>query len=466
MRRKRNSSLLAFLLMCASTQAQIEVSYETYINSIRENNPLVARAKNIKDKGDLMYQAAKGGYDPIVTVEYENKNFDSKNYYSSLLTKVKQPIYTSQYITTGYEYGQGYYLNPDLKTATYGLPYIGIEASLLQGMLIDKRRAEILKSQRYKSYYEAEQNIQINDLLYIASLSYFDWVYSCKELNLQSYFLRLAEQRYEGIKLLANIGERAAIDTIEANMILKSRHLDMQASQLENQKKQVTLLSQRWTGATEPSPIGATITLKDSLEYSYSRVKVNYINTFQNVAISNPLLKKYEAGQEILKVEKKYKAELIKPKLDVKYNFLFNTAAGESPALSLSNYRWAANFSMPLFLRSARNEYKMAKLDLANSQMELDNKRNEINFKLNLTKQNIDLLLEQVNNAEANVAFSRQMLAAEKIKFEHGESSLFLLNTREAKLLETELKLAEYRLKFIKNYFEFVYLKGEMSYSL
>ena len=98
--------------------------------------------------------------------------------------------------------------------------------------------------------------------------------------------------------------------------------------------------------------------------------------------------------------------------------------------------------------------------------MELDNKRNEINFKLNLTKQNIDLLLEQVNNAEANVAFSRQMLAAEKIKFEHGESSLFLLNTREAKLLETELKLAEYRLKFIKNYFEFVYLKGEMSYSL
>ena len=457
---------MPFCFLYTLAPAQIEVSYETYINSIRENNPLVTRAKNIKDKGDLMYQAAKGGYDPIVTVEYENKNFDAKNYYSSLLTKLKQPIFTSQYITTGYEYGQGYYLNPDLKTATYGLPYIGIEASLLQGMVIDKRRAEILKSQRYKSYYEAEQNMQINDLLYIASMSYFDWVYSCKELSLQSYFLRLAEQRYEGIKSLANVGERAAIDTIEANMTLKSRYLEMQAGQFENQKKQVAVLSQRWTGANEASPIGTKITLKDSLEYCYSRVKANYINTFQNVAVTNPLLKKYEASQEILRVEKKYKAELIKPKLDVKYNFLFNTTTGESPALSISNYRWAANFSMPLFLRSARNDYKIAKLDLANNQMELDNKRNEINFKLNLTKQNIDLLLEQVSNAEANVSFSRQMVAAEKLKFEHGESSLFLLNTREAKLLETELKLAEYRLKFIRNYFEFVYLKGEMGYSL
>jgi hypothetical protein len=52
--------------------------------------------------------------------------------------------------------GQGYYLNPDLKTATYGLPYIGIEASLLQGLVIDKRRAEFLKSQKYKNYYEAD----------------------------------------------------------------------------------------------------------------------------------------------------------------------------------------------------------------------------------------------------------------------------------------------------------------------
>ena len=454
------------MFLCALGKTQIEVSYETYINSIKENNPLVAKARNLKDKGDLMYESAKGGYDPIVTVEYENKNFDAKNYYSSLLTKVKQPLYTSQYITTGYEYGQGYYLNPDLKTATYGLPYIGIEASLLQGMVIDKRRAEILKSQRYKSYYEAEQNVQINDLLYIASLSYFDWVYSCKELNLQSYFLKLAEQRYEGIKALANIGERAAIDSIEASMTLRSRLLEMQASKLENQKKQVSLLSLLWTGSAEPSPIGTKVTLRDSLEYCYSKVKANYINTFQNIAIANPLLKKYEASQEILKVEKKYKAELIKPKLDVKYNFLFNTATGESPTLSLSNYRWAANFSMPLFLRSARNDYKMAKLDLANNQMELDNKRNEINFKINLTKQNIDLLLEQVNNAEVNVAFSQQMVAAERLKFEHGESSLFLLNTREAKLLESELKLAEYRLKFIRNYFEFVYLKGEIGYSL
>jgi outer membrane protein TolC len=464
--RKRNSICILILLVSLSSKAQTEMSYEYFISNIKENNPLVARARNIKEKGNQLYQSAKGGYDPLISAEYDNKNFDDKNYYSSLITKVKQPLFTSQYITTGYEYGQGYYLNPDLKTSTYGLPYIGIEASLLQGLVIDKRRAEVLKSKNYKGYYEAEQNAQINDILYIASLSYFDWVYSCKELSLQKYFLTLAEQRYMGIRALADIGERAIIDTIEANMVMKSRSLDLQSSTIENQKRVASLLSLRWTSPSEPSKSGDRISLRDSLEHYFDVVKNDYVRTIQNVSISNPLLKKYEHTQEILKVEKRYKAELIKPKLDVKYNFLFNTLADKGPALNASNYRWSANLSFPLLLRTARHDYQIAKLELANNQIELDNKKNELSFKISLTRQNINLLLEQVSNAETNVEYSKQLLTAEKLKFERGESSLFLLNTRESKFLESELKLAEYKLKFIKNYIELVYLRGDLDYNI
>jgi hypothetical protein len=76
------------------------------------NHPIIARAKNIGQKGNLISLSARGGYDPQVSIEYENKNFDSKNYYSSLISKVKQPIYTSQYITAGYEYGSGILSEP------------------------------------------------------------------------------------------------------------------------------------------------------------------------------------------------------------------------------------------------------------------------------------------------------------------------------------------------------------------
>ena len=58
------------------------------------------------------------------------------------------------------------------------------------------------------------------------------------------------------------------------------------------------------------------------------------------------------------------------------------------------------------------------------------------------------------------------MVIAEKIKFDNGESSLFLINTRETKWLEAELKLIEYQLKYTKNIFSLIYLKGNLDYSL
>ncbi|MBK6833372.1 MAG: TolC family protein [Bacteroidetes bacterium] len=85
---------------------------------------------------------------------------------------------------------------------------------------------------------------------------------------------------------------------------------------------------------------------------------------------------------------------------------------------------------------------------------------------MKLIKQAIFILRDQVSFAEKNVRYSKQLLEAEKLKFDSGESSLFLLNTRENKWLESELKLAEYRTKFIKTVFELVYVKGSINYKL
>jgi outer membrane protein TolC len=103
---------------------------------------------------------------------------------------------------------------------------------------------------------------------------------------------------------------------------------------------------------------------------------------------------------------------------------------------------------------------------LKNNEYELLNKGNEISLKLKTLKQVISMTARQVMAAEKNVAFSKQLLQAEKLKFENGESSLFLLNTRETKWLESELKLAEYRAKFIKLYFELIFTKGDVNYQL
>ena len=88
---------------------------------------------------------------------------------------------------------------------------------------------------------------------------------------------------------------------------------------------------------------------------------------------------------------------------------------------------------------------KLKKQDtqLANQQklLELQNKlRNYFNEQVMLKKQ-IDIYADAVKNYFA-------LLQGEKKKFTTGESSLFLVNTRETKFIEAQLKLAELKTKY------------------
>ena len=110
--------------------------------------------------------------------------------------------------------------------------------------------------------------------------------------------------------------------------------------------------------------------------------------------------------------------------------------------------------------------FKMAKISFQNNSFELANKANELDFKLNTLKQTIAILSEQLQNAERSVMYNKQLVEAEKLKFNNGESSLFILNARENKWLESELKYVEYKYKFIKTSIAIIYLKGTLNYRL
>ena len=208
------------------------------------------------------------------------------------------------------------------------------------------------------------------------------------------------------------------------------------------------------------------LSISDSLEQVYSLAIKIIQQTLMNDQNTNPLVSQYLAKQKILETEKRLKREMIKPVLDVRYNFLNTSNDVIFPSFNASNYKWGASFSFPLFLRKPRNEYKMANLDANNNELETVNKQNQINFKRKYIVEAIQVTTEQILNAERSAAYSKLLVEAEKLKFTNGESSLFLLNSRESKWLETELKLAEYKLKFIKSFIELTYVNGDLKYEL
>jgi outer membrane protein TolC len=457
--------ILIFLSIGMYSQNSVTLSFDKYISNIIANNPIAKKATNVKNYGELQYKAAKGNYDPTINANYGNKYFNGSNYYSNLNSEIKQQLFTSQYLKFGYEYGIGNNINPENYTPKSGLPYLGLEIGLLQGLVIDYRRADVLKSKEYINYYTAESSIIINNLLFESSQKYFDWLFTAKQIALNNYFMKIASQRLRGIEELANSGERANIDTIEAAIFYQTRLLDYQSSIIDNQKANNDLASFNWQENTQYSPQLNYVSL-DSLEGYFINAKNNFTKILYQDSSNNPVISKYNSFQNLLEIENRLKKEMIKPKLNINYNFLSNSQTPLNSSFSNNNYKWGANVSFPLLLRNSRNEYKMGKINSENNSLELNNKSNELNFKINTLKQTINILADQLQNAARSTSYNKQLVEAEKLKFTNGESSLFMLNARESKWLESELKLAEYKLKFIKTVLNIIYLKGNLNYNL
>lgn len=468
MRRQKNSFVIFFFLIFLSnplaSQEFISIYYKSFLDNIRSNHPLARVATNYADIAAYQLKAARGNYDPLIQSGIENKYYSATNYYTLAQGSIKQPIFTSQYLKAGYEFANGNYLDPEHTLPNSGLPYVGIEASLLQGLMFDKRRADVLKSKGYATFYNAEQKLEMNELLFNSSLIYFDYLYSKKVISLYNYFLTLADTRLRGIEALANIGEKPFVDTIEAAIFSQTRILDLQSAEIELRKQRVELGKLIWTEEQLPTTSQITVLTKDSLDDSYERAKEILLRKLADDSLHNPLIIQYKAKQSILEVEKRLKKEMIKPKLDVSYNFLAANQAINSPAISLNNYKWGATLSFPLLLRNSRNEFKLASIQYNNNAFNLKYKENEIELKQEFFRQSTQVLVEQLLNAERSAKYSKLLVEAERLKFENGESSLFMLNTRESKWLEAELKYADYKLKFIKTLLNIIHLNGNLNY--
>ena len=107
---------------------------------------------------------------------------------------------------------------------------------------------------------------------------------------------------------------------------------------------------------------------------------------------------------------------------------------------------------IPLFLRQARADYQSAKLKLLQNKMDMEVKNNELRTKVETYRNEILNYNAQINLADQNIGNYKKLLTAEETRYENGESSLFLINSRENKLIEAQEKLLQLKAKFLKSY--------------
>ena len=140
--------------------------------------------------------------------------------------------------------------------------------------------------------------------------------------------------------------------------------------------------------------------------------------------------------------------------------YVFNNLWGQP--LFNNNFKYGAVFSLPLIQREARGEYKMAGLKINDLDLSTMQTRLEISNKVKANFNELLAMQKQSLLFQDNVRNQQALLKAEEMRFSIGESSMFLVNARENKLLETTQKLAELKTKFFKSLMAVQWAAGQV----
>ncbi len=427
------------LFIVAQDTLSDSLSFQEYMGYVKQHHPLVKQANLTLNIGEANLLKAKGGFDPKIEVDFNRKKFKNTEYYNELNTTFKIPTWYGVEFKASFEQNSGDFLNPNLSVPDDGLYSAGVSVSLAQGLLINDRMASLKKARFFREQSKADRDLLVNNILFEAGIAYTEWLEAANEAQIFSNFLTNAKTRFLAVKRSAEIGQVAAIDSIEAKIALQNRQLSFEAAKLKRIKAALKASNYLWIQGI-PIEIEATVMPSKPTIDDLNMALMVQQNVIDSLNLENhPKLRSLNNKIGLLKVDRNLKMNKLLPKLNLQYNFL---SEDYEPLRSFntSNYKAFVNFSVPLFLRKERGDLKLAKLKLQDVNYERTSQvltiRNKISA-INNEIQSLDKQQSIVNNVVTNYEV---LLKGEERKFFLGESSLFLINSRERSLIDAQLK--------------------------
>lgn len=421
------------------TDSLKEFRYDEYIRLVLENHPRVFQGEIKIKEGEATIQKAKGEFDPELFGDVDQKYFDNKQYYSTINSGLRIPTWFGITANAGYQQNDGLFLNPQSRLPDVGLWYAGVSVELGNGLIIDERRAELKKAKLFFEASQLERKIIINQLIYDASIAYWNWQNAYLTMKVYDDALKNASIRLEGVKESVLFGERPAIDTLEAKILYQTRKMSFNNSLLKLQNAKEFIELYLWEKGTIPLELVSLAPQKTMNEIDASKTLID-----DSLYTNHPFIQLYTNKFNQLSVDLKLKKENLKPKLSLKYNAI-NEPVGTNifEDYVISNYTWGASFSYPIISRSERADVRLANLKLEDVQLSQSQKLLEIESKTAIIINKLFMTIEQKDLAVNNAKDYQNLFLAETNLFDLGESSLFMINAREKASLDAQVDLIE-----------------------
>ena len=430
------------------------LSAKQLMEIVKQFHPVAKQADIFIEKARADVTIARGMFDPVLANETAEKTFDGTNYYYYNRPELSIPTWFGVEVTAGLENLSGNRTNPE---ETKGkTSYVGISVPLAKNLLMDKRRAALQTAKIFREASAIEKRNILNNLLLDAVKTYWTWVQQYQVYKTISDAVVVNEKRVQLVKTAFRFGDRPAIDTSEALVQLQSFELQKSQAWLEFQNTTLDLSVFLWNAGTQPYNLSTNIIPAEDLQtLNIETVALPELNNLLTSAIkSHPELMIYNYKLNALGVDKKLKFQELLPTVNFKYyqlgkGYEILKTATTGPLFE-NNFQYGLSLGIPLRLSEGRGEYRKAKLKITETQLQQGQKMQLIENKVRSYFNELLALKSQVALQEKAYKNYQILQRGEEIRFQAGESSLFLINARENKALEALQKLQELKAKYFK----------------
>jgi outer membrane protein TolC len=441
-----------------------EIEFIDFINNVKTNHPDILSAELEKQIASSKRLETQGQFDPSVSSKNSFNRYNSSSSpgkdQNGFFSDTSFDILTRQgaKFGLGAKYAQGDISTPFSPTGELGEYYVKLQVPLIRDFINNSAN---IKEKSAKLNEVIAEFILFRTKLKILENSanaYWEWFASKKILDIETDLRDLIAKQVGFVQQQADFGNLPQISVIEANRELQSRTGRVNVATRGLQNSAINLSKFLWS--SEGLPLG--IPAETQLPVAFPQPQKVSIEEIQLAKISSlksrPEFKALGLSREISTLEKNLAKNQMLPRLDAYINQGYevgDNSIGPTTEVGL-------NLLLPLRVRTAKGQMQQADLKIK-----------QINIQEKQLLQNVFMEIEDAAS-QLNTAYDRYLAAfnefklsqeledAEKIIFEQGDSTLFIVIRRQRDRVSANIEMIKALSEYYKALAKYNLVQGNL----
>lgn len=428
------SILIAVTLTLTSSSVlagEPPLSLTRVLRSLTRTHPTIEEARQLvlAARGDRL--ASEGAFDPKVQLGAKGQPLGTydKGQLEALVTQVTPWWGVSFFAGWRRGFGSFALYDGDLETLSGGEFSTGFSAPLWRDGPIDAMRARMQQADFDVLSSKQKQRFVTLLLQNAAAHAYWNWVEAGQLLRVNQSLLEVASTRNAGLKRRIEKGDAAEILGVDNERILLDRRAKVVLSRQKVEQAAVKLSLYLRDAEGEPVRIPAQ-RLPDTLPTASPPSQSQLQRDIRHALRNRPDIALFSLAEQRQQVEAELQDNRVGPRIDL-HGWLakdFGTGKDELRPLDLGI---GLTVEIPLLLRKERGKRNAARAKLAAAKQKTRLGRDKVEAEIRVAHAAVVAASEVVVLARQQRIAAERMAAAERRRFELGETDLLSVNLRE-----------------------------------